>query len=241
MDGKLIGKSQSVKQIKAQVEIVANGQLNAVICGETGVGKDLLVQMIYNKSKAKGKPFVKVNCGAIAEDASEQEFMKSVENILDRYDQQKLGNDEPVSGLVLFFDEMDRVSRSLQGKIFQLLQNKEFVTKESDGKGKNDIWVIIASRKPVSAWKGIMQIDIPPLRRRSEDVLQLVSYYLGKYTSVSGKKHTLNNMDDRIIKKLTTYAWPGNIKELQDLLRGVLVSKDWSCAVKGFKAQPDLA
>ena len=216
----IIGVSQTIKSIRELIKRFADTGLPIVISGESGVGKEIVAQNLYFSSPRKDNPFIKVNCAALPEGLLESELFGYERG-------------------VLFLDEIGDMSLSLQSKLFHVLQTGEFSPPGSEKDIKTDTWVIAATNHDLEqdVKKGKFREDlyyrlntikfyITPLRNRPEDIPPLIEYYIQKYSDRFNDKQ-LSKPGKEVMDKLLAYQWPGNIRELQNVLKRVIVLKDW--------------
>jgi len=231
----LIGVSRNIEKIKDLVVRVANSEVSTIVTGETGVGKELIVQSLYRMSTRNGKPIVKVNCSALPENLLESEMFGYEKGAFTGANGPKRGKFEQANGGVLFLDEIGDMSLELQAKLLRALQDGEYTPLGSEKTVSTDVWVIAATnrnleldmatgrfRKDLYYRLSTMIIHVEPLRNRVEDIPVLVNYYFKKYAS------RFNNEPPRILSRATTeklmeYSWPGNVRELQNVLQRLLV------------------
>jgi transcriptional regulator with GAF, ATPase, and Fis domain len=235
METELIGKSQNIKCVLELVNQVADTCLNTVVCGETGVGKELVVKLLHQKSRMNRGPFVKVNCAALPDTLLESEmfghdqgaFTGAVRNTRGKFEQAKDG--------VLFLDEIGDMSIALQSKLLHALQDGEFVPLGSERLVKSNAWVITATNRELEedVKAGNFRSDlyyricavtirIDPLRNRPEDIPHLISYYTKRY-ALELNRNQPTSLSNETIDKLMAYHWPGNVRELQNVLRRIIV------------------
>ncbi|MCP4672497.1 MAG: sigma-54-dependent Fis family transcriptional regulator [Desulfobacula sp.] len=235
----IIGSSQAIKRINDLINHVSDTCLNIVISGETGVGKEVVAQNLYQKSPRCGKPFVKVNCAALPEGLLESELYGYERGAFTGAEQKKKGKFELANGGVLFLDEIGDMPLLLQSKLLHVLQSGEFAPLGSEKELKTDTWLIAATnhnleeeiknkqfREDLYYRLNIIKIQIPPLRSRPKDIPNLIDYYTEVYTSKFNNKQLLKPTPS-IMEKLIQYPWPGNVRELQNILKRVLVLGDW--------------
>ena len=231
----LIGVSRNIERIKELVVQVANSEVNTIVTGETGVGKELIVQNLYRMSARNGKPIVKVNCSALPESLLESEMFGYEKGAFTGANGIKRGKFEQANGGVLFLDEIGDMSFELQAKLLRVLQDGEYTPLGSEKTVSTDVWVIAATnhdleqdmttgrfRKDLFYRLSTVIIHVEPLRNRTEDIPVLINYYFKKYAS------SFNNGPPRILSRSTTeklmgYSWPGNVRELQNVLQRLLV------------------
>jgi two-component system, NtrC family, response regulator AtoC len=235
----IIGVSSEIRRIRELVRHVAANQLNVLITGETGVGKEVIAQNLHFHSSRAAKPFVKVNCAALPEGLLESELYGHERGAFTGAERKKKGKFELADQGVLFLDEIGDMSLSLQSKLLHALQSGEYSPLGSEKDIKTDTWIIAATNHDVvqeitqKAFRedlyyrlSVIQIYIPPLRNRPDDIPCLIDHFLESYrsgfTSPSNVRPTLVQSD-----KLRSYHWPGNVRELQNLVRRFLLSGDW--------------
>ena len=231
----LIGVSRNIERIKDLVVQVANSEVSTIVTGETGVGKELIVQNLYRMSARNGKPIVKVNCSALPENLLESEMFGYEKGAFTGANGTKRGTFEQANGGVLFLDEIGDMSLELQAKLLRALQDGEYTPLGSEKTVSTDAWVIAATnhdleqdmakgrfRKDLFYRLSTMIIHMEPLRNRTEDIPALINDYFKTYAS------SYNNGPPRILSKATMeklmgYTWFGNVRELQNVLQRLLV------------------
>ena len=229
----IIGVSAEIQRIRDLINHVAATDLNVVISGESGVGKELVARNLYFKSSRNGKPFVKINCAALPESLLESELFGYERGAFTGADQKKRGRFEVAHGGVLMLDEIGDMSWPLQAKLLQVLQSGEFLPLGSEKEIKTDTWVIAATnhdleqdiknkkfREDLYYRLNVIRIFIPPLRERPEDILPVIEYYLKDYTKRFNHDFVLTPGET---ERLRNYSWPGNIRELQNVLKRMVV------------------
>ena len=234
----LIGVSQNIRKIKKIIDLVADTELDILVFGETGVGKELVVRNLYQKSKRAGKPFIKVNCAALPDTLLESEMFGYERGAFTGADHKLRGKFELANKGVLFLDEIGDMSLALQSKLLHALQDRDFTPLGSEKSVKTDIWLIAATnhdleddiekdqfRADLFHRLNTITIHVEPLRRRPEDIPCLIDYYTKQYASLNrGKKS--QTISESTFKKLIAYPWPGNVRELQNVLRRLLIFGD---------------
>jgi two-component system response regulator AtoC len=242
----IIGVSPAIERIGDLINHVADTGLNIVISGETGVGKEVIAQNLYQKSPRRGKPFVKVNCAALPEGLLESELYGYERGAFSGEEQKRRGKFELANGGVLFLDEIGDMPILLQSKLLHVLQSGEFAPLGSEKELKTDTWLIAATnhnledeikkktfREDLYYRLNIIKIFISPLRERIEDIPHLINYYIEVYTSQYNNRSILQP-NSRILQKLSEYHWPGNVRELQNVLKRVLVLGSWDEIIDEF-------
>ena len=235
MDNQIIGVSQNIRRIRDLIDQVADTGLNTIIYGETGVGKELVVQCLYQKSDRVGKPFVKVNCAALPDSLLESEMFGYEQGAFTGAERRKRGKFEQAHGGVLFLDEIGDMSLRLQSKLLHVLQGGDFTPLGSEKLVKTDTWVIAATnhelendmqigefREDLYYRLSTIKIYLEPLRNRPEDIPFLIDHYIKEYAEqFDGKK--LVQPSSTTIDRLGSYHWPGNVRELQNILKRIMI------------------
>ena len=183
METPLIGTSESIEKIRELIKYVAGSDLNVLITGESGVGKEIVAQSLYHGSKRKGKPFIKVNCASLPEGLLESELFGFEQGAFTGAYRKKRGKFELAHQGVIFLDEIGDMSPALQSKLLHVLQCREFVPLGSEKEVTPDVWVIAATNQDLEkkVKEGLFREDlyyrlnairiyIPPLRKRPEDI-----------------------------------------------------------------------
>jgi transcriptional regulator with PAS, ATPase and Fis domain len=235
MENELIGVSKNICRIRELIDRVAETGLNTIVCGETGVGKELVVQSLYQKSDRIGKPFVKVNCAALPDTLLESEMFGYEQGAFTGAERRRRGKFEQANGGVLFLDEIGDMSLPLQSKLLHVLQGGDFTPLGSEKTVKTNAWVIAATNheleKELAAGSfredlyfrlSAIKIYIEPLRNRPEDIRCLIDYYINKFKEEFNKK-SLIIPGTKTIDRLCAYSWPGNVRELQNMLKRIMI------------------
>lgn len=231
----IIGVSKNIIRIKQLIDQIADTGLNTIVYGETGVGKELVVQNLYQKSTRVGKPFVKVNCAALPDTLLESEMFGYEQGAFTGADRRKRGKFEQANGGVLFLDEIGDMSLPLQAKLLHVLQGGDFSPLGSEKSVKMGAWVIVATnhdletdmangdfREDLYYRLSTIKILVEPLRNRPEDIPYLIEHYVKVYTDQFEGKQLLTP-SPKTIERLTAYHWPGNIRELQNVLKRLMI------------------
>ncbi len=239
METPLIGTSESIEKIRELIKYVADTDLNVLITGESGVGKEVVAHHLCYESKRKGKPFIKVNCATLPEGLLESELFGFERGAFTGADRKRRGKFELAHKGIIFLDEIGDMSPSLQSKLLHVIQSGEFAPLGSETEVRSDVWVIAATNQELEkkVKEGLfredlyyrlntIRIDIPPLRNRPEDIPPLIDYYIEEYSSeFDGKR--ISKPDSKVIEKLKAYSWPGNVRELQNILSRFRVFGNW--------------
>ena len=235
MKSTIIGVSKNIQRIKALIDQVADTGLNTVVSGETGVGKELVVQNLYQQSNRTGKPFVKVNCAALPDTLLESEMFGYEQGAFTGAERRKRGKFEQANGGLLFLDEIGDMSLPLQSKLLHVLQGGDYSPLGSEKMVKMGAWVIAATnheletemvkgdfREDLYYRLSTIKIHIEPLRNRPDDIPYLIEHYIKAYTAQFEDKQLLTP-SQKVIDKLIAYHWPGNVRELQNVLKRLMI------------------
>ena len=232
----IIGDSAALKRALAQVELVAPAGTTALILGETGTGKELIARAIRNLSPRRERTFVKINCAAIPSGLLESELFGHERGAFTGAVNQKIGRFELADRGTLFLDEVGDIPLELQPKLLRVLQEQEFERLGSNRTQRVDVRVVAATNGDLAKLVGerafrsdlyyrlnVFPIQIPALRERREDIPLLVRYFVQKFSRRLNK--AVEYVPAEAMEALTNYNWPGNIRELENLLeRAVLLS-----------------
>jgi PAS domain S-box-containing protein len=233
----IIGHSEALIRVLEDVERVADTNSTVLLCGETGTGKELFAREVHTRSRRSSKPMVKVNCAAIPESLIESEFFGHEKGAFTGATEKRTGRFEMADGGTIFLDEIGELPIDLQPKLLRVLQEGEFEPVGSSNPVKVDVRVIAATNRDLKMMVNegrfredlfyrlhVFPITIPPLRNRGEDVIHLAGSFIQKFSEQTGRKlYPLTAAD---IHQLKTYSWPGNIRELQNVIeRAVITSR----------------
>ena len=234
----IIGDSPALEAVLEQVERVAPTDSTVLILGETGTGKELIAHAVHNISSRCGRPFVRVNCAAIPLDLLESELFGHEKGAFTGAIAQKIGRFELADKGTLFLDEVGDIPPALQPKLLRVLQEQEFERLGSTRTHKVDVRLVAATHRDLTdmANRGEFRSDLyyrlnvfpvvlPPLRDRREDIPALVSHFVEIHGRRMGRE--IEHIPAATLSALTSYDWPGNIRELQNLIeRAVILSND---------------
>jgi len=225
----IIGDSLALKRVLFQVNEVANTDIAVSITGETGVGKDLLAQLIHRKSRRNNNPFIIVNCATLPEDLVLSELFGHEMGAYTGATHRRTGRFELADGGTLFLDEVGELPMEIQASLLRVLENNSFERVGGNEKIKSDFRLIVATNcdleKAVKENKfradlfyriSGFPIFVPPLRERFEDVRLLSNHFLHVFATKNNKH--FNNISDTEMKRLMSYHWPGNIRELKNVI-----------------------
>ena len=233
----IVGCDSALLEVLAKVEQVAPLDSTVLIYGETGTGKELIARAIHQASPRKSRALVKLNCTAISAGLVESELFGHVKGAFTGALDRRIGRFELADCGTLFLDEVSELPLETQVKLLRVLQEREFEPVGSSKTIRVDVRIIAATNRNLEEAVGagrfrsdlfyrlnVIPIELPPLRERSSDIPQLVMFFLGRFASKFGKK--IEWVDRETMDLLMEYGWPGNIRELQNLIeRAVVLSK----------------
>jgi two-component system response regulator AtoC len=240
----IIGSSQIMQNLKSRIRKVAGTDFNVLICGATGVGKDLVAQALHLMSYRKDRPFIKVNCGETPSELLESELFGYEGETPSATATVKVGKLERAHRGTIFFDQIDAVPLPLQAKLLRVLESCEFAPVESKKKVKVDCWLLAATNRNLEELTkeglfredlyhklNIIRVLIPPLRERPEDIEPLIYHFARKF-STGNQSPPFEFKDNGIVDTLRQYSWPGNVRELQDTVKRLSKMHDWEAVRK---------
>lgn len=243
----LVGKSAQMQRVFDLIQHVAHGDFTVLITGESGTGKELVARAIHNLSARKDGPFVAVNCGAIPEHLLESELFGHKKGAFTGAVSNKKGRFELANGGTLFLDEVGELPLHLQVKLLRVLQEKVIQPVGSVEDVPLDIRIISATNADLSKKVAegtfredlfyrlnVINIHLPPLRERGEDIVLLAQYFVDKLSSQMKKR--IIGLSESAIDKLYSYHWPGNVRELENVILRAVILCD-SHLIKGEHIQ----
>ncbi|MDH5742143.1 MAG: sigma-54 dependent transcriptional regulator, partial [Candidatus Aminicenantes bacterium] len=233
----VVGKSKVMKNVMDIVRQVSPTESTILITGESGTGKELIARKIHNHSLRRNAPFVVIDCGALVETLFESELFGHVKGSFTGAYVTKHGRFEVANGGTIFLDEISNISLNIQAKLLRVIQEREVTRIGSSKPIKVDVRILAATNENladcVSEGKfredlfyrlSVVPIHLPPLRERKEDIPLLMNHFLHKYNRRAKKQ--INSISRDVLKALTQYDWPGNIRELENTIeRAVVLSK----------------
>ncbi|AOV08160.1 sigma-54 interaction domain-containing protein [Sporosarcina ureilytica] len=241
----LIGESPKLIQVKELVEKVAGGKITVLIRGESGTGKEIIAQSIHRLSERSNKPFIKVNCASIPEQLLESELFGYEEGTFTGANKGgKKGKFQIADGGTIFLDEIGDMPQQMQSKLLRVLQEQEFEPIGASFPKKIDVRIIAATNRPLEDLIkegrfredlfyriNALQLFLPSLRERKEDIPILINHFIEKYSSEVGKRIT--TIDEKVYTMLRHYHWPGNIRELENVIEaGVYLAENGHLTIK---------
>ncbi len=232
----LVGVSEPMQQVMEFVQKVADSDSTVMIQGESGTGKELVARMLHFNSLRRDRPLVPVNCGAIPENLLESELFGHEKGAFTGATHARMGRFELAHGGTIFLDEIGELSLPLQVKLLRVLQEREFERVGGNRTIHVDVRIIAATNQDLEAMVeekrfrqdlfyrlNVIPIVIPPLRERRTDIPLLIDHFLARFNQ---NKHTeVVGLDDEALRLLTEYDWPGNIRELENMMERLVVLK----------------
>ena len=239
----IVGTSAPLKKVVARISKVAPTDSSVLITGETGTGKELVARAIHRRSRRSSHAFVSVNCAAIPRDLIASELFGHEKGAFTGATQRRLGRFELAEKGTLFLDEVGELPAETQVALLRVLQEREFERVGGTGTVRTDVRVIAATNRDLEFATetgkfrsdlfyrlNVFPVELPPLRTRSEDIPLLVTYFLNRYARKAGRHFTA--IDKKSLDLLQSYPWPGNIRELQNVIeRSVVVSESQTFSV----------
>jgi len=234
---KMVGRSRKMRELREMIHQVSSSDATILITGESGTGKELVANLVKATSTREEKPFLKINCNAINDSLLEADLFGYEKGAFTGATGRKIGKFEVVDGGTIFLDEIGDISPRMQVALLRVLQNGEIIRVGGTEPVRVDVRVIAATNVDLTmAVKekkfrldlyyrlNIINIDIPPLRERKEDIVELVSYFVNHYREAFKKE--IDFVPKSIINRLLEHDWPGNVRELENLIqRAVLMAK----------------
>ncbi|MDR2169383.1 MAG: sigma 54-interacting transcriptional regulator [Planctomycetaceae bacterium] len=234
MNSEIIGKSDAMNQVNNLIVRAAAGKATVLIRGESGVGKELIARAIHLASPRKAKPLICMNCAAISENLLESELFGHEKGAFTGATDRKIGKFEAANTGTLFLDEIGEMSSSLQVKFLRVLEGSSFERVGGNSTITVDVRVLAATNrdleKEVSEGRfrhdlffrlRVLEIIVPPLRKRADDIPLLAEYFLDRYCKETGRRY--DGFDPDAMRVLLNYRWPGNIRELKNVIERAVV------------------
>ena len=239
----IVGNSPALQVVLSRVSKVAPTDSTVLITGETGTGKELIARAIHKRSQRASRAFVSVNCAATPRDLIASELFGHEKGAFTGAMQQRLGRFEMAAGGTIFLDEVGELPIETQIALLRVLQEREFERVGGTRSIQTDVRVIAATNRDLRAAisagifrsdlfyrLNVFPIDIPPLRERQEDISVLIAYFIDRYARKAGRKIT--GISKQSLDLLRSYSWPGNIRELQNLIeRSVILCESESLSI----------
>jgi two-component system nitrogen regulation response regulator GlnG len=245
VEGAIVGSCPAMREVYKAVGRVAAQDVPVLITGESGTGKELVARAIYQHGPRAKAPFLALNCAAIPEQLLESELFGHEKGAFTGADRRRIGKFEQVSGGTLFLDEVGDMPLALQAKMLRLLQEQAFERVGGNETIRTDVRLIAATHRDLNAWTaegkfrpdlyyrlGVFTIHLPPLRERGDDLPLLVQHYLRRFSRELGRQ--VREAAPEALQRLRGYSWPGNIRELQSVLKQALLQASGPVLLPAF-------
>ncbi len=240
----IVGNSNGLNEVMSVVQRVASSQATVMLRGESGTGKELIALALFQASKRKDHPFVKVSCAALPESLLESELFGHIKGSFTGAISDRKGKFEEADSGTIFLDEIGEISLTTQSKLLRVLQEREFERVGSNETIKVDVRIIAATnrnleeavklkemREDLYYRLNVVPIFLPPLRKRREDIIPLIEHFITKFSQENERKIKGITKDAR--KILVSYDYPGNIRELENIIeRAIVLSRDDVISIK---------
>ena len=248
----IVGNSQGMIRVLKDVENVAPTNSSVIITGESGTGKELIARAIHSNSPRKFFPLVTVHCGALSEDLLESELFGHEKGAFTGAMFNRKGRFEMADGGTIFLDEIATISGKMQIELLRVLESKTFVRVGGNKEIKSDFRVICATNKDLKKMVengtfredlyyrlNVVNIAIPPLRERKEDIPMLVNHFIRKYCTAMSRD--LTSIDHAALRRLEEYQFPGNVRELENMIeRAIVVGNGKEVRLKDLPLEKDV-
>ena len=245
VDGAIVGSCPAMREVYKAIGRVAAQDVPVLITGESGTGKELVARAIYQHGAPAKAPFLALNCAAIPETLLESELFGHEKGAFTGADRRRIGKFEQCNGGTLFLDEIGDMPLALQAKILRLLQEQSFERVGGNETIQTDVRLIAATHRDLKAWSaegkfrpdlyyrlGVFTIHLPPLRERGDDLPLLVQHYLRRFSRELGRE--VREVAPEALERLRGYSWPGNIRELQSVLKQALLQASGTVLLPAF-------
>jgi len=250
VEGAIVGGCPAMREVYKSIGRVADQNVPVLITGESGTGKELVARALYQHSRRAKAPFLALNCAAIPENLLESELFGHEKGAFTGADRRRIGKFEQCNGGTLFLDEIGDMPLASQGKILRLLQEQSFERVGGSETITTDVRLIAATHRDLPAFAaegkfrpdlyyrlGVFSIRLPPLRERGDDLQMLVEHYVRRFSRELGRD--VSQVTPEAIAQIRGYAWPGNIRELQSVLKQALLRASGPALLPAFL--PELA
>jgi nitrogen regulation protein NR(I) len=244
-EGAIVGSCPAMREVYKAIGRVAAQNVPVLITGESGTGKELVARAIYQHGPRAKSPFLALNCAAIPEQLLESELFGHEKGAFTGADRRRIGKFEQCHGGTLFLDEIGDMPLALQAKMLRVLQEQSFERVGGNETIRTDVRLIAATHRELTVWSaegkfrpdlyyrlGVFTIHLPPLREREDDLLLLAQYYLKRFGGELGRE--VRELAPEAMECLRSYQWPGNIRELQSVLKQALLQSSGTVLLAAF-------
>jgi two-component system nitrogen regulation response regulator GlnG len=241
----IIGRCPAMREVYKAIGRVAAQNVTVLITGESGTGKELIARAVYQHSGRSNAPFHAINCAAIPENLLESELFGHEKGAFTGADRKRVGKFEQCHVGTLFLDEVGEMPLGMQAKLLRVLQEQTFERLGGNETVKADVRIIAATNRDLRTWSAegrfrpdlyyrlsVFTVGLPPLRERGDDLEMLVKQYVRRFSRELGRD--VRDIDPQTLDRLRSYSWPGNIRELQSVLKQALLQASGSILVPAF-------
>src|SRR5205085_587387 len=241
----IVGSCPAMQEVYKAIGRVADQTFPVLITGESGTGKELVARAIYPHGPRAQAPFLALNCAAIPENLLESELFGHERGSFTGADRRRIGKFEQCNGGTILLDEIGDMPLALQAKMLRLLQEQSFERVGGNETVRTDVRVIAATHRDLTGWSaegkfrpdlyyrlGVFTIHLPPLRERGDDLPLLVRHYLSRFGRELGRE--VQEVAPEVLERLRGYSWPGNIRELQSVLKQALLRASGTVLLPAF-------
>jgi PAS domain S-box-containing protein len=232
--GPIVGQSEGIRRVRSLIKDLAGVQTTVLVTGESGTGKELVVEELHRSGERRSKPLVRVNCAALSENLLESELFGHVAGAFTGAVKDKIGRFQRADGGTLFLDEIGEISPRMQLRLLRVLETMEFERVGDSTPVKVDVRVVAATNRNLNQKVAdgdfredlyyrlkVVEIKLPPLRERADDIPALVEHFLALFNRKFNKK--IQNISTDVWKMFSTYQWPGNVRELENTLEHAFI------------------
>jgi two-component system response regulator AtoC len=243
------GNSPEMQTIASVIEQVSDSDVTVLIRGESGVGKELVARAIHTRSPRKNKPFVKVNCAALPGELLESELFGHEKGAFTGAATTRIGKFEQADTGTIFLDEIAEMKAALQAKMLHVLQDGQFTKLGSNKSITVDVRVVAATNRDLEAMMRrnefredlyyrlkVIEVTVPPLRERRNEIPHLVDFFTDRYARRYNRP--LPQLSDRLTTMLQTYEWPGNIRELENMIKRIVILQNEELVIREMARTP---
>jgi two-component system nitrogen regulation response regulator GlnG len=245
VEGAIVGSCAAMREVYKAIGRVAAQNVPVLITGESGTGKELVARAIYQHGPRAKAPFLALNCAAIPENLLESELFGHEKGAFTGADRRRIGKFEQVSGGTLFLDEVGDMPPALQAKLLRVIQEQAFERVGGNETIRTDVRIIAATHRDLKAWSdegkfrpdlyyrlSVFTIHLPPLRERGDDLPLLVGHFLRRFSRELRRE--VQEVAPEALERLRGYPWPGNIRELQSVLKQALLQASGTVLLPAF-------
>src|SRR6267142_1538175 len=249
VDGAIVGSCPAMGEVYKAIGRVAAQDVPVLITGESGTGKELVARAVYQYSPRGKAPFLALNCAAIPENLLESELFGHEKGAFTGADRRRIGKFEQCNGGTLFLDEIGDMPPATQAKMLRVLQEQAFERVGGNETIRTDVRLIAATHRALKAWSaegrfrpdlfyrlGVFTIHLPPLRERGDDLPLLAQHYVRRISRELGRE--VRQVAPEAMTRLRGYGWPGNIRELQSVLKQALLQASGTALLPAFLPEP---